>query len=340
MKLRQKFHAAVSDKATGKPDISLREHLEATNQTHLPQARILQEALDSLTGKDLIEEAYLRGSIGRGFADIHSDIDLFVVADPKDAPKVFDRITKYLNDNGGILTVCHDRLVADYGGIGFMFIARDGKDNNRLYQFDLYIAMKGVAPAFDFSIKPRVFARNPEYRWMREFGTPRDEKAIPPATQDFINRHAKGGCVEDKIELLAQEMLMTLFITDKHLKRNQISRTVVDNHAMMQGCCEMMQAFTGYGSTGYSPLYLGSEMADFCRKNGDAELAALADKFDALFAAPLDRKKLVDILDFTKDLFSKAYPERFAKHADAFAAFENDILALKKPATQKAPKLS
>ena len=109
-----------ADKTRGAPDVDLKTHLAATQQKSLPQAELLQGCFDLLKEKGLLEEAYLRGSLGRGHADIHSDIDLFTVVAPENLEKVYDTVCEYLSSKGRIITNCHDRLVKDYGGIGFM----------------------------------------------------------------------------------------------------------------------------------------------------------------------------------------------------------------------------
>ncbi|MDF3025631.1 MAG: hypothetical protein K0R10_2992, partial [Alphaproteobacteria bacterium] len=80
MKLKHAWDTArTADKTNGAPDVDLKTHLKATAQENLPQAALLQGCYDLLRERGLLEEAYLRGSIGRGHADVHSDIDLFTV---------------------------------------------------------------------------------------------------------------------------------------------------------------------------------------------------------------------------------------------------------------------
>ncbi len=335
MKLRSAWTAvAAANKSTGKADIDLREHLEATDQMHLPQSAIMLSTLEMLKGEGLIEEAYLRGSLGRGHGDIHSDIDFFIVIKPENVEKAYKAVSGHIASLGDIVTVCHDRLVADYGGIGFMFIARDGQQQNNMYQFDLYMAIKGVAPAMEFSIKPRIHSNNPSYRWMEEYGNVRDTRILPDDTKAFIQKHTTGSDVADHMELLAQEMLLTLFVTHKHMKRGQLSRTIVDNSFLLTSCVEMMQAITGYTATGYSPLYLGNEVVNFCKKNGDDEVISAADRLEKLFTQEMGPQKLRDVLSYTKMMLQTSFPDRFETHRKAFEAFENEILA---PAPEKNP---
>lgn len=340
MQLKSAWNAvsAAANKSTGKDDIDLGEHLSITGQAHLPQAEALLECLELLKQKGLLEEAYLRGSFGRGHGDIHSDVDLFTVVLPENLEAVYDTVRAYLAEKGGIITDCHDRLVADYGGIGFMFVANN-EAHKQVYQFDLYMAIKGVAPLQDFFIKPRIYSRDPDYRWMKEYGTPRDMDALPAATKSFMQKHMKGQNTADRVELLMQELLLTIFVAHKHIKRGQVSRTIVDNNALVASAIEMLQAVTGYTANGYSSVYLGDEIVKFCRQNGDDEMIAAADRLEKFFTQKISRQKLRDILAYAGDILQQAFPEHHERQKDAIAFFEKTILtsAPKKPPAQPGP---
>lgn len=319
--------AAKADKSDGAPDVELREHLRKTEQTSLPQAELLQGCFDLLQQRGLLEEAYLRGSIGRGHADTHSDIDLFAVIQPEKINEVYDAVNEFLASKGRIIVGCHDRLVENYGGIGFMFIAESDAHDKKTYQFDLYMAMKGVPPAKPTTIKPRMFASDPDYKWTDTYG----EKSIelPQVTKDFVHRHTSGNTQADRMELLMQEMLINLYVTNKHIKRGQISRTVVDNHGVVTSAIEFMQLLTGYKSTGYSPVYLGDEVVKFAKENGDKEMVKAAAKLEKLFHQPMTSQKLLDTLDYSATVFRQAFPELYDRHKDAIAYFEKEIRATK-----------
>ncbi len=326
MRLKCEWDAAKSkaDKSKGVPDVDLKEHIAATGQGHLPQAELLQGCFDALAQKGLLEEAYLRGSIGRGHADTHSDIDLFTVIDPNKIEEVFQTVTDFLSAKGKIITQCHDRLVENYGGIGFMFIAQSAEHDNKTYQFDLYMAMKGTPPRNPTSIKPRIFNADPDYKWTDTYGT--KAEPLPQVAKDFIQKHTAGSSRDDRMELLMQEMLITLYVTHKHIKRGQVSRTVVDNHSVVTSAIEFMQALTGYTSTGYSPVYLGDEVARFARENGDAEMRRAAGKLQKLFTQPMSDKKLRDTLEYSKEVFKAACPERYKNQREAIEFFERQVL--------------
>ncbi|MDP2206473.1 MAG: nucleotidyltransferase domain-containing protein [Alphaproteobacteria bacterium] len=321
--------AAKADKSDGAPDVDLREHLRKTEQTSLPQAELLQGCFDLLRERGLLEEAYLRGSLGRGHADTHSDIDLFAVIQPEKINQVYDAVNEFLASKGRIIVGCHDRLVENYGGIGFMFIAESDAHDKKTYQFDLYMAMKGVPPAKPTTIKPRMYSADPDYKWIDTYG----EKSIelPEVTKSFIQRHTSGDSLGERMELLMQEMLMqemliNLYVTNKHIKRGQMSRTVVDNHGVVTSAIEFLQLLTGYKSTGYSPVYLGDEVVKFAKENGDKEMADAAGRLEKLFTQPMDALKLVDTLDYAVTVFKQAFPDRYAKQQKMIEFFTETVL--------------
>lgn len=316
--------AAKADKSDGASDVDLREHLRKTEQTSLPQAELLQGCFDLLKDRGLLEEAYLRGSLGRGHADTHSDIDLFAVIQPEKINEVYDTVNEFLASKGRIIVGCHDRLVENYGGIGFMFIAESDAHDKKTYQFDLYMAMKGVPPAKPTTIKPRMYNADPDYKWIDTYG----QKAVelPEVTKKFIHRHTSGDSVGDRMELLMQEMLINLYVTNKHIKRGQMSRTVVDNHGVVTSAIEFMQLLTGYKSTGYSPVYLGDEVARFARENGDKQMVKAAQKLEKLFTQPMDAQKLIDTLDYSVSVFKQAFPDRYEHQKEAIDFFRHEVL--------------
>lgn len=339
MKLRCAWESVTqkADKSNGKADVELAEHLKVTGQQDLMQAEILQECLDMLKDEGLIEEAYLRGSLGRGHGDEHSDIDLFAVVDPAHVETVYDKVNAYLEQKGGIITSCHDRLVEDYGGIGFMLIAEHG-DTGQVFQFDLYMAIKGVPPKNEVSIKPRMYSKDPEYKWLDEYGQPRDLGILPDETKDFIKKHTEGNGIEDRLELIMQELLISVFVAHKHIKRGQTSRTVIDNHSVTTSAIEMLQELTHYRSTGYSAIYLGNEVVTAARKYGDEEMAEAADRLEKFFTQPIDDDKLRDIVAFGKDVLKKAAPEKYEQQKKAIELFETRILAANENKAQPAPR--
>ncbi len=262
---------------------------------------------------------------GADGADTHSDIDLFTVVSPDKLDEVYDTVCGYLESRGRIITNCHDRLVKDYGGIGFMFVAQSKDHADKIYQFDLYMAMQGVPPASPTTIKPRMFAKDPDAtRWIDTHGT----KAcpLPDSAKDFITRHTSGTSTGERMELLMQELLINLYVANKHLKRGQMSRTVFDNEGIVTSAIEFLQVLTGYKSTGYSPIWLGDEIVRFSRENGDKEMQKAADMLEKLFPQPMSNQKLADTLALGKFVLQKAFPDRYENQREAIEFFEKNVL--------------
>lgn len=327
MRLRCDFTKAgdVADKTKGAPDVELDSHLKVTGQQGLPQADLLKGCFELLRDKGLLEEAYLRGSLGRGHADIHSDIDLFTVVSPHKLDEVYDTVCGYLESRGRIISNCHDRLVKDYGGIGFMFVAESKDHGGKIYQFDLYMAMQGVPPASPTTIKPRMYAKDPDAtRWIDTHGT--KSVGLPASAEDFIKRHTSGTSTAERMELLMQELLINLYVANKHLKRGQMSRTVFDNEGIVTSAIEFLQVLTGYKSTGYSPVWLGDEIVRFARNNGDKEMQTAATLLEGLFTQPMSDKKLADTLAYGKFVLQKSFPERYENQREAIEFFEQNVL--------------
>lgn len=314
-----------ADKTNGAPDVDLPTHLAATEQTHLPQAQILSECFDMLRDKGLLEEAYLRGSLGRGHADIQSDIDLFTVVAPENLEKVYDAVSEYLASRGKIVTSCHDRLVENYGGIGFMFIAEDASRGGKSFQFDLYMAIKGMPPCKPTNIKPRIYSKDPSYKWLDEYGNKAVE--LPQGAKDFIKRHTAGDTLSDRLELLMQDTLITMYVTSKHLTRGQVSRTVVDNNALVSASIEFMQTIMDYRPTGYSCLYLGDEIVKMARQYGDEDMITCADKLEPLFTEAISHEKLIHTLDYCAEVMKRADGAAYARQKDAIDWFRQKIVS-------------
>jgi hypothetical protein len=128
------------------------------------------------------------------------------------------------------------------------------------------------------------------------------------------------------MELMMQEMMINLYVTHKHIKRGQMSRTVVDNHAIVTSAIEFLQVLTDYRPTGYSPVYLGNEIVNFVRKHGDTEMVEAAGRLEKLFTQKVTDRKLVDALDFATDVLKGAFPEKYEAQKESIRFFREDVL--------------
>jgi predicted nucleotidyltransferase len=275
-------------------DVSVDEHLKKTAQDALPQANLLKGSVQRLSDK--IQEAYLRGSFSMGEADEKSDIDLFVVVEPNHIQTVFDDFVSFIEDKYDILVHCHDRLVKDYGGIGFMFVLKDDQDN--LMQFDLYMAMKGVPPKEFLRDCPRIYTSDPNYCWLSESSL----QDPPTAANDFISKFTVSNDVKDEIEYQMVDLMVTLNVMKKHLERGQYTRAVNDDGHALSICVEMMRALVGDKSV-HSAFYAADGLL-----NKYADHEQLKDFrplfYDNVFGA-IDYNKIESLYNFGKSFVEK-----------------------------------
>lgn len=107
----------------------------------VPQYGLMADVLKSCAEIDGLEQAFLRGSLSRGDADEHSDIDLLCVVPPAKFDAYIKAAQKMINEKyPDALPGWTDTIVKDFGGVGFVWlIEHEGK----VRQLDLYIACEG-----------------------------------------------------------------------------------------------------------------------------------------------------------------------------------------------------
>lgn len=322
-------------------DTSLEKHLTDTSQGHLFQAQILRDCLAHLEKQGLVE-AYLRGSFANGEADEHSDIDLFLVVEPEKLEEIHTTFTEYLANKYAILVSCHDKLVKDYGGIGFMYLCGDA--NKKLFQFDLYMAMKGVAPRAQLFNSPRIHSADPSYCWNQEY----QSLPMPEVADNFIKRFTGGKSKADKMEYLCNDLMVTLSIMKKHVMRGQITRALNDNNHAIGVCIEMLRTEFDDRSV-HSSLYAGDKMIQAAKESGNTVYASLVEFLEEQLLAPVSLRKVNEMFFIGTALLHEACPEAYknieqsinAYNALVVSAGDMDDAVLKasrKPANDAGPK--
>ena len=312
-------------------DIPLATYLKETDQDHLFQAKILCEALDYLKDQGLVE-AYLRGSFANGEADEYSDIDLFLVVEPENLETTYNAFSDYLKDKYSILVSCHDKLVKDYGGIGFMYLCGDNSRN--MFQFDLYMAMKGVPPRILLPNVPRIHAADPAYCWISE-NQPKD---LPSCAQTFIDKFSAGETRDGKLEFLCNDLMVTLSIMKKHVARGQMARALNDNNHAIGVCVEMLRTVFE-DTSNHSSLYAGDKMIEVAQASGNETYATLATFLQEQLLAPVSQRKVSEMFFIGAALVQEASPETYARIEKSLLAY-NDLVvkgAEAKAAPRKAP---
>jgi hypothetical protein len=293
-------------------DTTLEAHLNKTGLGKLPQMPLLQKTLDDLAKKDLIEEAYLRGSFSFGSADYLSDIDLFTVVE---AEKLYETHTEFqqtLSESGNIIIGCHDKFVKDYGGIGFMYLCED-KNTANLYQFDIYYAMKGVPPKTLLFDAPRIYSKNKEYCWVEENDT--DVSPLPSSAKDFITRHTEETKENAGVVSAYNDLIVGLFIMDKHLKRQQIARAFNDNFQNMNALIDILR----FGMNKHDfqvPLYAYDEMSKEIAKGDNKDNQEFALQIREIMSEPISKKHVEDMFMVGMEMIQTFAPQYYEQNKD------------------------
>lgn len=292
----------IKDRQLGIVDVDLEDHLNLQALSHLPQSATLKNVLAAVKN-DGLAEAYLRGSFSSGDADDYSDIDLFLVVDPSHLEKTFLQFIDYAKSHYEILSICHDKLVADYGGVGFMAILKD-KVNSRVTQFDLYFCQTGGYPKTPLVNSPRIYSRNPDYSVFCE---------KEPQTRDADAQKLMAHVVPplDKTTNDARHELNDLaiaaFIMSKHLKRGQIARARNDDHHAVQLCANLFKQAIGYTSH-QTPLYFADRLVETCISSGSPVQQKIGSILKNICANSPSLKQIGDITLFIRQMIVSFYP--------------------------------
>jgi predicted nucleotidyltransferase len=341
MSLQKSWQATDTILQHGIHDTSLEKHLAETSQGHLFQAQVLRDCLAHLKEQGLVE-AYLRGSFANGEADEHSDIDLFLVVDPEKLEEIHTAFTEHLAEKYAILVSCHDKLVKDYGGIGFMYLCGDA--NKKMFQFDLYMAMKGVAPRAQLFNSPRIHSTDPTYCWNQEYKC----SPMPEVADNFIKKFSAGESKADKMEYLCNDLMVTLSIMKKHVTRGQIARALNDNNHATGVCIEMLRTEFADPSV-HSSLYAGDKMIQAAKESGNSVLKSLAEFLEEQFVSPVSLRKVNEMFFIGTALLHETCPEAYKNIEQSIDAYNSLVVgagdmddavlkASRKPANDLGPK--
>ncbi len=293
-------------------DIPVADHLIKTKQEQLPQADLIKGVLDALVEEDALEEAYMRGSFSYGLADELSDVDLFVVVEPEKLDEAYKAATEYLEEHYPIIIGCHDRLVKDFGGIGFMFICDSG--NGDLTQLDLYFAMKGVQPKASLKECHRVYTKDERYFWAAEH----QNVPLPDSAAKFIAEHTADEDPSEKLDVLAREMIVTMSIMNKHLKRGQVFRASNDDRHATDLNIEMLSIISGQPEFVHTPLYMADDLTEKLEAGGTRELSGISTKLKKVLLTPIGSEKITQHLDLMESILCT----RPKKHADLLRSLQ------------------
>ena len=137
-------------------ELQLAELTEANRPTQLP---LLTRIAELLSAAPAVTHLMVRGSLASGTADRLSDVDFLVGVHDRELPA----FTTALNDlmtvaGGALLPGWCDTIVADLGGIGFVFLVQH---EGKLQQVDLYLAPASQITAVRRKIAGKVLLDRP-----------------------------------------------------------------------------------------------------------------------------------------------------------------------------------
>lgn len=339
--LKSSWRASGTVLQNGIHDIPLDQHLAQTAQGHLFQAQVLRNCLEHLKKQGLVE-AYLRGSFANGEADEYSDIDLFLVVEPEKLEEIHTVFTQYLSEKYAILVSCHDKLVKDYGGIGFMYLCGDA--DKKLFQFDLYMAMKGVPPRAQLFNSPRIHSVDPVYCWNHEHKC----EPLPEVAENFIRKYTGGESKTEKMEYLCNDLMVTLAIMKKHVTRGQMARALNDNNHVMGVCIEMLRTEFQDQSV-HSSLYAGDKMIEVAKNSGNSVYQSIAEFMEEQIVAPVSLRKVDEMFFIGTALLQEACPDAYKNIEKSINAYNALVVGTmgtdeavsktaRKPADAQGPK--
>ncbi|KAG9950623.1 hypothetical protein KCU85_g3359, partial [Aureobasidium melanogenum] len=139
----------------------------------LPHFNIFMQILRTCRNYAGLEQVYVRGSLARGDADPHSDIDLLCVVAPHEFASYVDQIDVGIREQHNPVSARWvDTIVKDFGGVGFVYLVEFDK---QLYQLDLYVACQGH-PSLDYL--DRVPHKQEIFRQSRRKGSDRRHETL------------------------------------------------------------------------------------------------------------------------------------------------------------------
>lgn len=291
----------MRDHDLGVTDTNLEHHLALNSLSHLPQSTLLRQVLSAVKN-DGLAEAYLRGSFSTGEADDYSDIDLFLVVDPTHLEKTFLMFLSYAQKHHKVLSICHDKLVADYGGIGFMALLKN-TNTGRVTQFDLYFCQTGGHPTIPLINSTRIYSRNQGYSIFCE-----PERQMRAVDANSLMAHVSYP-LDPKTENAKHELndlLIAAFIMSKHLKRGQFARARNDDHHAVQVCASLLKDSVGYVSH-QTPLYFADRLAATCKTSGTPAQQKLGTILERMCAASPSSTQINNIIEFSREIIGSFF---------------------------------
>ncbi|MER5492049.1 hypothetical protein [Streptomyces sp. NPDC002490] len=281
-------------------ELHLAELTEANRPAQLP---LLTRIAGLLSASPAVTHLLVRGSLASGTADRLSDVDFVVGVHDRDLPA----FTSALNDlmtvaAGALLPGWRDSIVADLGGIGFVFLVQH---EGKLQQVDLYIAPASRITALRRKVGGKMLLQRPP----QEITTSQIEQA---QTQVAELTARPRSCTELLIEHLVLAVLL-----HKRIQRGQRFVAYAEWHLLHTATKDLIKTALAPTSRFWGWYQLREELA--LTPIGRACLADL----DAAITSPAvpDASDVNDALDRVIALTTRACPNALDGLADAITAY-------------------
>ncbi|WP_445395282.1 nucleotidyltransferase domain-containing protein [Streptomyces sp. LE64] len=281
-------------------ELHLAELTEANRPAQLP---LLTRIAGLLSASPAVTHLLVRGSLASGTADRLSDVDFVVGVHDRDLPA----FTSALNDlmtvaAGALLPGWRDTIVADLGGIGFVFLVQH---EGKLQQVDLYIAPASRITALRRKVGGKMLLQRPPER----ITTSQIEQARACLAEQV-------GRPSSCTELLIEHLVLAVLL-HKRIQRVQRFVAYAEWHQLHTATKDLIKTALAPTSRFWGWYQLREELA--LTPIGRACLADL----DAAITSPAvpDAADVNDALDRVIALTTRACPNALDGLADALTAY-------------------
>lgn len=281
-------------------ELQLAELTEANRPAQLP---LLTRIAGLLSASPAVTHLLVRGSLASGTADRLSDVDFVVGVHDRDLPA----FTSALNDlmtvaAGALLPGWRDTIVADLGGIGFVFLVQH---EGKLQQVDLYIAPASQITPLRRKVGGKMLLQRPP----QEITTSQIEQAQTHAAELTARPRS---CTELLIEHLVLAVLL-----HKRIQRGQRFVAYAEWHLLHTATKDLIKTALAPTSRFWGWYQLREELA--LTPIGRACLADL----DAAITSPAvpDAADVNAALDRVIALTTRACPNALDGLGDALTAY-------------------
>ncbi|MFE0772271.1 hypothetical protein [Streptomyces sp. NPDC058861] len=280
--------------------LRLAEVAEANRPAQMP---LLTRIAELLAASDSVTHLLVRGSLASGTADRLSDVDFVVGVHDRDLPAFAAALDDLMTVAGGaLLPGWRDTIVADLGGIGYVFLVQHG---GKLHQLDLYLVPSSQVSALRRKVTGKLLLDRPP----TEITTSQIEQA---------RSHIAGLLARPRTctELLVEHLVLAVLL-HKRIRRGQQYVAYAEWHLFHTATKNLIKTALAPASPYWGWYQLREEIA--CTPIGRACLAELE---VAITSPPVPRSTDIDAaLDRVLTLTERACPYALAGLADAVTAY-------------------